>query len=544
MLAKLRSRLDILAGAAFAALSVYYVIRSFLLTFSTDIWYDELFSMEFVKRPVSELISLTARDVHPPLYYLILKAFEDFGKAAGFVGDGAELLPVESAAKMVSLLPFVIMIIYAMTTVRKHFGMLTAGLFSLAIVVMPQLPEYTTEIRMYSWAMLFVTATLLHSFGLYRHFIKGAPGWDIPDGAAIFVYTAAAAYTHYYAAFCVGIILGLLFIRMLCAYVSRMKGNGDKVSFKAVATLIICMNLSAVSYIPWASVVLSQVKAVKSNYWIQPVGIRSLGSCVKYIYMGYFFNDVLIYGLSVAMFLITAALVIRAFLRVLREKDMDAGFSVYAFLILLLEVAVGLAVSALIRPVFVNRYMLPAFGCLWLSVCIMLGKEIALLRKRGFKKQLVPGILTFAMILMMLVTGIQDYKVFRGNEEYRKVQLANMYEYFDTIDPDTIVISNFDQAQALLSYYLNRGEKEMDVYLYGASPEALMSEMLPTLKTIEDPVDIHNYLVSGKDVLFLGSFNSREDILLDWNEMYGITSKNEGSYLMERYWFDAFRLQE
>ena len=46
---------------------------------------------------------------------------------------------------------------------------------------------------------------------------------------------------------------------------------------------------------------------------------------------------------------------------------------------------------------------------------------------------------------------------------------------------------------------------------------------------------------AGKDVLFLGSFNAREVILQEWNDEYSITSENEGSYLMERYWFDVFR---
>ena len=80
------------------------------------------------------------------------------------------------------------------------------------------------------------------------------------------------------------------------------------------------------------------------------------------------------------------------------------------------------------------------------------------------------------------------------------------------------------------------------VYLYEAEPEALIKETVPGLETIDDPIDIANYLDAGKEVLFLGSFNSREDILREWNEQYQITSVNEGSYLMERYWFDVFKL--
>ena len=67
--------------------------------------------------------------------------------------------------------------------------------------------------------------------------------------------------------------------------------------------------------------------------------------------------------------------------------------------------------------------------------------------------------------------------------------------------------------------------------------------MLTGLYTLEDSVDVENYLLSGKKVWFLGSFNSREVILDEWNQDYGIKSDNLGSYLMERYWFDVFELK-
>ena len=49
-------------------------LLQFVLCFSSDIWYDELFTVGFVSQPVGRMISLAARDVHPPLYYLMVKA--------------------------------------------------------------------------------------------------------------------------------------------------------------------------------------------------------------------------------------------------------------------------------------------------------------------------------------------------------------------------------------------------------------------------------------------------------------------------------------
>ena len=83
---------------------------------------------------------------------------------------------------------------------------------------------------------------------------------------------------------------------------------------------------------------------------------------------------------------------------------------------------------------------------------------------------------------------------------------------------------------------------QIPVLLYESQPEALIQKMVPGVGSAEDGVAVRDLLEDGKRVLFLGSFNSREDILKDWNEQYQITSENEGSYLMERYWFDVFRL--
>ena len=529
-------------GIIFFAAAIYCLIRSITLSLTTDIWYDELFTMEFATRPVKELISLTARDVHPPFYYMIVRFFILLCDSLGIIGDGA-VLSAESVAKLVSVLPFFILMIYGATTIRKRFGILPAGLFSFAIITMPQMPEYTTEIRMYSWAMLFVTMALLHGLSLLDSIMgRGREGWNIIDGLMLWLSTTAAAYTHYYAAFAIGIIYGILIVWMLVYYmrVAKKKTEG-KIGLKAAATLIVALNMTIASYIPWVSVVLRQVGAVKANYWIQPVGIRSFGSAIKHLFKGYFTNDLLAVVIAVLLFVLVAFLLVRTVLRTIRAKEITDAYTLFAFSVLPLVVLTGLIASILIRPVFVNRYMLPAYGCFWLAISVMASVEIDRVYKRE-KGQLAGKIAGVLLAVLMIIVGAVDYRAFIGNEEYRMVNIEKTLDMLGGINSDTIIISNFEHVQGLLSYYLNKKDSDYKVYLYAAEPEALIKETVPGLETIEDPIDIANYLDAGKEVLFLGSFNSREDILKDWNEQYKITSENEGSYLMERYWFDVFRL--
>ncbi len=517
-------------GIIFFLLAAFCLVRSFILSWSTDIWYDELFSMEFASSLVKNLISLTARDVHPPLYYIILRFFL-------LIFDG--VAAPEIIAKIVSVIPFVVLFAYAITTVRKHFGMLTAGIFSFAVVSMPGLPEYTTEIRMYSFAILFVTAALLHGFNLMRNFGDKDKGWDILNGLALWLYSAAAAYTHYYAAASVGIILGLIFVFMVYRYICKMKGKTKDnvvVNFKALATVIICINLTILSYIPWLSKLISQVSTVKANYWIQPVGIRTFGSCIKYMFSGYFNNSTVTVVIAVLMFAVAFFMGVYSLITI-RENGAE---QVLSFIVLPILVCFGIVVSILMRPVFVSRYMVPAFGTFWLAVSIFIGREITFV-----KNKILVQAMACAMTLFIAIVGCVDFKSFIGNEEYRKVMMDDTLEFFDELDPDTVIVSNFNHVQALLSYYLNGGDhsdSEYSIYLYYAEPEELISETVPGLYSIEDSIDISNLLMGDKKVLFLGSFNSREVLLEEWNEDYGITYENKGSYLMERYWFDVFEL--
>ena len=37
-----------------------------------DIWHDEGYTAALVKQPISDILSITITDVHPPLYYIIV----------------------------------------------------------------------------------------------------------------------------------------------------------------------------------------------------------------------------------------------------------------------------------------------------------------------------------------------------------------------------------------------------------------------------------------------------------------------------------------
>lgn len=80
---------SLMKGALWKSSLVWFVVffvaaiaRFYNLT-TTGIWLDEAFSVLLSVKSVSEILFHTARDVHPPLYYLILHGWINiFGEGA------------------------------------------------------------------------------------------------------------------------------------------------------------------------------------------------------------------------------------------------------------------------------------------------------------------------------------------------------------------------------------------------------------------------------------------------------------------------------
>lgn len=81
------------------------------------IWTDEAYSFAMVKHSFSEIWTITAADVHPPIYYWYLKIL-----TAPF---HYSLL----AAQIASILPYLFILIFGGIQIKKYFNEKTAILF-------------------------------------------------------------------------------------------------------------------------------------------------------------------------------------------------------------------------------------------------------------------------------------------------------------------------------------------------------------------------------------------------------------------------------
>lgn len=111
--------------------------------------------------PFNEFLEIGIHDVHPLLYYIILRIF--FGLALFFNFENLVLI-----SKFVSIIPIYLLLIISYTKIKNEFGLFTAAIFSLCILSMPQLMIYSVEVRMYTWSLFFNTASFIIIYELIK----------------------------------------------------------------------------------------------------------------------------------------------------------------------------------------------------------------------------------------------------------------------------------------------------------------------------------------------------------------------------------------
>lgn len=589
-------------GILFLILGILSFFVCLFQAFGQDIWFDEVFSVNFIQHSYKEIAALTGKDVHPPLYYWYLKLFHDIGKV---------LVPAASSivlCKLASMLPFVGIFVYTLTAIRKNFGLHVAGLFWFLVMTMPQISNYTVEIRMYSLALFFITAAFVHSCELVRAFPAqgvseaertaepgvaagteeaaepGAAGTEVISGAALasgsvtgenglikwwkrnkhwllfWVYGILTAYTQYYA--CVAVIA--IYIALFVFFVVKAhKGKTEKTSCKkthihkeqlkeqeailtkapvkgwkaehtteqetgriagkCIGKVLLCAGLSVLAYLPWLPFFFSQVRTVSSSYWIQPLTWKSIFGCMKYIFLPVSYAVKKNYVLACVMILLFGAAFLYSFL--MKRKDARGRFFLLTGLwIAVFTTLIGFVCSILNRPIFVYRYLIPCLGAMWLVAAVVLWDFI----EKNW------GILLFVPFLL---SGYSNMQGFYGEENKKIVEMKATQSFLADFPKDAVVLCNFNHVQAVTACYLKDSN---EIWLYGSNPEDLIAELLPQCRGLEDTTELLQ-LVKERDVYFFGSFNSREELLKEW-ETEGIAYTEEGTYLLERYYFNVYHL--
>ena len=339
------------ATAIYAVILFYF---NFIRVFDNHVWLDEAYTGTLTRMSVMDMIHTTANDVHPPLYYLFTQAFcKIFGIRTGCL-------------HFVSIVPLAILFVFAIVVIWDEFGPEASVIFITMLGLSDLAVRYNVEIRMYSWASLFVF------FAFYAFYCIIRFG-RIRDYIWFSLFSLAAAYTHYYALIAVAFFYVALFIHSIVRNRAAIKKD------------IIITVIAVVAYLPWLGILLQSMKVRINNYWITDGQVPTVRNCFEFIFSEHFPGwmwrlSILMLILTVLYesgFLIIEKINAKEFILKIRQKIHYSDLLVLiavGFFSFIGTALVGIIVSKEISPFFVVRYMYVLALVIWLILGILFHK--------------------------------------------------------------------------------------------------------------------------------------------------------------------------
>lgn len=233
---------------------IIIAIFSFILSITTGLNNDEFFSIGLVQHSYLSLIKIDALDVHPPLYYIILKLFLNittFWTSSIFI----KII----FARFLSLISFFITVFTLLKTLKILRISCNHTIQLILYFLYPSIATYSVTIRMYQMSIMLLA---IEVYSLLKFHKDNQNKYLIASLITIIL----AFYTNYFSAAFAGALLITEFI--------------DYTTHKELHNLLrifltgIC---SLITFIPGLHFCLIQAKYVSHKNYSNFVGVPKLG---------------------------------------------------------------------------------------------------------------------------------------------------------------------------------------------------------------------------------------------------------------------------
>lgn len=363
----------------FFSIIILGAIFSILQCFHINLWFDESYSIAIANHPFNELWTIGSHDVHPVLYYIIIKLILT-------ITNGSII-----CVRIFSAVPLIIMGILGYTHIRKDFGEKAGMLFTLFSLFFPPCIVYASEIRMYTWAMLFATIMVIYAYRIFKGSGKINKDWIIFS-----IFSLACAYTHYYAlaiAFVINIALFIYFLRK--SIKNRSKNGGFYV--ENLKRGIISAVLQIIGYMPWLVVLMGQVSSTDS-FWI---GVPDFLDILEFQFTGNL-GDLLHIPAFLSwpftiIFVIYIIYMLKKYWKKEEIKPAKMLLSLYGAVVAFIGI-----ISIVKLPILFARYFLTMTGMLILMIVILLSVDT------NIRRVIAICTLTVIMSLVANINVIND----------------------------------------------------------------------------------------------------------------------------------------
>ncbi|OGZ52543.1 MAG: hypothetical protein A3B25_01420 [Candidatus Ryanbacteria bacterium RIFCSPLOWO2_01_FULL_48_26] len=298
------------------------------------LWHDEAFSALYLRYPWDEMFYRIGLDVHPPLYYIILRLWS-------YLASDSLL-----SLRLLSILFGVLTVWAGYLFVKQTFGNKKLALLaSLLLAINPFQIQYSLEARMYTLGTFLV----LWSSYLMLKALDSEGRQSLKHWAGYGIIIAAGLYTHYYILFSVaaqGLYIAFYFF----------KTRKLNILFKSATAY----GLSLLLYLPWIPTLLRQIKRVEAAYWIPPMDRWSAPGTVWKMMFG---------GQGIGRIYLAIATLVSILLILYFIKKVRSFTKWYILFGLLVPIAAAVTVS-LRTNLYLDRYFV--FASLFFSILVII----------------------------------------------------------------------------------------------------------------------------------------------------------------------------
>lgn len=408
-----------------------------LVFLQASFWRDEAFSYLMARLPIFQLLSLTARDSNPPLYYLVLKVWMFFAGTS------------ELSLRLVSLLFFwgILYIVYRILHDIFLFSKKRVLFSLLLFIINPILHYYAFEARMYTMLAFF---GVLFVYAIFSH-KRRLTIWSIVLGTL----------THYFFIF-------LPISYYVVSIILRDKRRIGRAQNELVA--------AAKWIVPWVLFVIASHPPVSQTFWIQSPSFDHFLSLPALLLTGHERSSWVTYPwIPPAAFGIWGVITYGVWFFFARHKKHlhdDARFRLVTLLFVSLGVPLFISVISLIKPIYSPRYLIYSSVTLILLLTIIIGVS-----RKGLQ------ILFFVLTLIMSITYAQAQITLREKAPLKQTFAAVINEMHTG---DVVYVTHeYDYHPAL--YYL-KGKTEVKIFkkTYEELPWYVGKVLIPSDATTQD----------------------------------------------------------
>ena len=436
-----------------------------------------------IKLPVNDMVNLGINDIHPLLYYFIFRFFTKFFLLFNY--DNPIIIGI-----IVSLIPQYLLCLFNYSVIKNTFDWKTAGWFNLLIFSMPNLMLFSTEIRMYSWALLFITVAFVYLIKIISN--SSLKNWTIFTLMVI-----CASYTHYFA----GITSVSLYLVLFFYIIFKKR--------ELIKSYFLSFLVSVLAYLPWLPYFYIQIKTVHSGYWIKEMTFKQILYLILYSFVPSFklinfdycnFDVLLNHKIKLIIGLILLFIVISTLIYLYHIKKLNK-IDFIAIASFSLVYIIGILISIIHTPIFADRYIIPSLGILWLLFALCLSKL-------GNNK-----IIVFILIFIMMIGCISsiNYTQFQMNEHQKTIDKINIIDNSEITDKDIIIVideAKSEHANVENVFYFQNNE-------FHSIKSDNIKDILLQINTIVH--NSQNKLNNGSNIYIIDKDNSYNDALLSNN---------------------------